>query len=197
MAGRIIDERTGERCDYAALAKEAAEIAREHSLPWRSAAEIVAQRANPDQWESIVRNLDRKPYRPAPVTEPIAGMGALPGICGFLPAMEARAKEIRETFRRKQDEASVGAAWPIFHARQIEILSNLVKARRRASRAGNPASAKADMARALGFDIGEREIESYMDAEADAVSALLALIRDIETEIKAHPLYSVMSRLDT
>jgi hypothetical protein len=58
--GRIIDERTGQSCDYAALANECLSLSQTKGISWRHAAEQVAREANADRAESIVRHLNRK-----------------------------------------------------------------------------------------------------------------------------------------
>lgn len=56
---RIVDERTGKRCDYSALRAEAVRLMRAEKISWRPAIQRVAELANIDQADSIVRNLNR------------------------------------------------------------------------------------------------------------------------------------------
>lgn len=57
---RIIDERTGRLCDYAALVDECRTLVQTEGVTWRQAAERIAKSASCDKAESIVRQLNRK-----------------------------------------------------------------------------------------------------------------------------------------
>lgn len=57
---RITDERTGQSCDYTALTSECCLLAQTEGISWRQAAERIAQAANPEKSDSIVRQLNRK-----------------------------------------------------------------------------------------------------------------------------------------
>lgn len=82
---RIIDERTGEPVDYAVLSKEAETTARDHGITVPAAERMVAEKANADHADSIVRHLvrvrskDAKPSDGAPTRSggpPLPGWGA-------------------------------------------------------------------------------------------------------------------------
>lgn len=56
---RILDERTGEPCDYEALTEECRALVENEGLTWRQAAKRVAEAAHSVACDSIVRNLNR------------------------------------------------------------------------------------------------------------------------------------------
>lgn len=78
MADRIVDERTGKLCDYAALWDEIEALAARKRIPLKTAAGKIARSACLHRYEGILRNLRRERERraapsqaPLPVPSPV------------------------------------------------------------------------------------------------------------------------------
>ena len=173
---RIVDERTGEPCDYAALAAECRALMENEGITWREAAERVAAAANSIRAESIVRNLNRgRPGGRSP-------RFILPGeavlydaIARRLDRLESRIEASRDLQRSSEDEPFRVMA---------EQAANLRRLLRRRARALEDAPEE-EAIRAAGIVLGEAAQDSLtagdlLQLEHGRLASLLARVRQLQ-----------------
>jgi len=169
---RLIDQRTGEPLDYDALLAEAKALSEESSVTVPAACRTVAEQANADHAESIVRHLQRirndpvlEDTTPAVPVVPLAGWGAV-GELLFRAAsqLEDQWNDLGERQRHTEHEART------FHRRAI-ALYDVASRRYDYLTALEPR----DAAEALRAELGDLE----------QTNASLALVAFFEAELAA------------
>ncbi len=174
---RTINKRSGEECDYSALAVDAERLARRKGISRRSAVEKIAERANDEKLETVVSGINRVFADRKKGTHAIAGLG------GISRAARATAKAISDRFTEVHRFAAPAYCGELIE--ELETLLDLLDVRASALKSATPAAALKPLRLAIGAPLPTAITpEALIQAELEEIEASADFVRSTQRVIQ-------------
>lgn len=174
---RVINQRSGEECDYSALAVDAERLARRQGISRRKAVEEIAEKANDQKRDTVVSGINRAFSDRKKGTHAIAGLG------GISRAARATAKAISDRFAEVHRFAAPAYCGELIE--ELEALLDLLGARASALKSATPAAALKPLRLAIGAPLPTAITpEALIQAELEEIEASADFVRSIHRVIQ-------------